>query len=52
MILCAHNHAEVCFEETHCPFCEMIEEKDGEIADMRNEIKSLESTIEKMEGSE
>lgn len=41
MNLCASNHEEICHEGFRCPICELIEEKDDEILELRNKIESL-----------
>jgi hypothetical protein len=46
MNLCSDRHDEICYDAPTCPFCDMREEKDTEIEDLKKQIPSLESDIE------
>jgi len=41
MNICSHQHEEVCFEGRRCPMCELIKEHEGELSELRQEVKSL-----------
>ena len=46
------SHADIVYEDRHCPFCDYIKDKEGEIAGLKDEIENLKSDIERLEASE
>ena len=52
MNLCAEGHEEVCFEGRNCPACEIIKDKDKEIAKLEQQVSNLESDIENLQTGE
>jgi hypothetical protein len=51
MNLCNDGHAEVCYDQRSCPACDAIGDKDSEIANLRDEIKELESRLRDAEAA-
>ncbi len=49
MNLCSDGHDEVCFDGHICPCCEIINEKDKEIANLNNEIDGLRDEVKGLE---
>jgi hypothetical protein len=43
MNLCNSNHEEICFEGRKCPICELLGEKDAQIAALEEKVAELES---------
>ena len=45
MNLCSDDHAEVCFEDRHCPVCALIKQHKDEIDEMADRIVVLEEEL-------
>ncbi|MFA6281884.1 MAG: hypothetical protein WCY05_05230 [Candidatus Omnitrophota bacterium] len=39
MNLCSENHDEICFEGRKCPLCEMKDELENEIQDLKEKLE-------------
>lgn len=50
MYLCAHNHDEICYENSPCPLCVMSKEKDKEIDCQSDLRQSLETQMYEITG--
>ena len=51
MNLCSDNHEEVCYEERHCPMCQLKGEeadRDRYIVELQDRIKVLENNFDEM----
>ena len=46
MELCSHNHDEVAFSERKCPVCQMREELEEKIRELKEEVDNFDSRIE------
>lgn len=49
MNLCSYNHSEICFEERKCPFCESIEEYEGKLDAITDQVAELEAKVQELE---
>lgn len=47
--LCADGHEEICHETSKCPVCELVEEKDGEIESLEEEIMDLKMAVDDLQ---
>lgn len=52
MNLCSDGHAEVCYEDRHCPACELASSKDDEIETLRERVRELEAEVEQLASQE
>ena len=48
MYLCEEIHPEICHEDSDCPICKLIEEKDDEIKELEGRIDKLKKDIDEL----
>lgn len=49
MNLCSFNHDEICHENSTCPLCEKVDDFNGSIKDLKDEISNLQNEIQSLE---
>jgi cell division protein FtsB len=52
MNICSKFHEEVCFEDRKCPVCVIIEDKDRQIDELKDEVSSLKHEVSRLENNE
>lgn len=52
MRLCGDGHSEVCYEDFPCPLCEVKDEKEQEINELKERINVLETKLEEAQSQD
>lgn len=50
--LCADGHEEICYDNFNCPICDVLNDKQGEIDDLKTELKTAEDRVTELEDVE